>query len=118
MAEVPGKARLGVQAFADALLVIPKLLCENSGFDVQDSIIKIQNEHAKTGALVGLDIITGEPVLPETQGVWDNWIVKRQFMYLSTVLATQLLLVDEVMKAGKRMGGGGGPEEGGEMIDQ
>lgn len=35
--------------------------------------------------------------------------------YLSTVLATQLLLVDEVMKAGKRMGGGGPPgEEGGE----
>jgi len=113
---VTGKAKLGVQAFADALLVIPKLLAENSGFDVQDTLIKMQNEHAKSGGkLVGLDVHTGEPMLPEVHGVYDNWIVKRQFLYLSTVLATQLLLVDEVMKAGKRMGGGGPPgEEGGD----
>lgn len=31
---VEGKAKLGVRAFADALLVIPKTLAENSGFDV------------------------------------------------------------------------------------
>lgn len=31
---VQGKARLGVRAFAEALLVIPKTLAENSGFDV------------------------------------------------------------------------------------
>lgn len=30
--------------------------------------------------------------------------VKRQALNLGTVLATQLLLVDEVMKAGKAMG--------------
>ena len=31
--EVSGKVKLGVQAFADALLVIPRTLAENSGFD-------------------------------------------------------------------------------------
>lgn len=31
---VAGKAKLGVRAFAEALLVIPKTLAENSGFDV------------------------------------------------------------------------------------
>ena len=31
---VEGKAKLGVCAFAEALLVIPKVLAENSGFDV------------------------------------------------------------------------------------
>ena len=31
---VTGKVKLGVQAFADALLVIPKTLAENSGFDI------------------------------------------------------------------------------------
>lgn len=30
---VSGKVRLGVQCFADALLVIPRVLAENSGFD-------------------------------------------------------------------------------------
>ena len=32
---VKGRARLGVQAFADALLVIPKVLAQNGGFDPQ-----------------------------------------------------------------------------------
>ena len=31
---VEGKVKLVVRAFADALLVIPKTLAENSGFDV------------------------------------------------------------------------------------
>ena len=32
-----GKAKFGVLAFADALLVIPKTLAANSGHDIQDS---------------------------------------------------------------------------------
>jgi len=30
---VSGKIKLGVQAFADALLIVPRTLAENSGFD-------------------------------------------------------------------------------------
>ena len=33
--EVKGRAKLGVQAFADALLIIPKTLASNSGYDPQ-----------------------------------------------------------------------------------
>lgn len=35
--QVKGKAKAGVQAFADALLIIPKTLAANAGHDVQDS---------------------------------------------------------------------------------
>ncbi len=38
---VSGKIKLGVFAFAEALLVIPKTLAQNSGFDAQDVLIKI-----------------------------------------------------------------------------
>jgi T-complex protein 1 subunit zeta len=34
---VKGKAKWGVQAFADALLIIPKTLAANSGHDIQDA---------------------------------------------------------------------------------
>uniref|UniRef100_A0A7S2BN96 T-complex protein 1 subunit zeta n=1 Tax=Florenciella parvula TaxID=236787 RepID=A0A7S2BN96_9STRA len=101
---VSGKAKLGVQAYADAMLIIPKVLSENSGFDVQDSIIALQEEHEKAGAAIGLDLVTGECILPAAEGIWDNYRVKRQYIHLSTALATQLLLVDEVMRAGKKMG--------------
>lgn len=35
--KVKGKAKYGVSAFAEALLVIPKTLAANSGHDIQDS---------------------------------------------------------------------------------
>ena len=99
-----GKLKLGVQAFAQALLIIPKTLAANSGFDVQEALLELQDERQETGMAVGLNCQTGKPMLPEQEGVWDNVRVKRQSLYLSTVLANQLLLVDEVMRAGKQMG--------------
>ncbi|CAJ1953866.1 unnamed protein product [Cylindrotheca closterium] len=101
---VKGKSKLGIQAFADALLILPKTLAENSGLDVQDTIFNLQEERESSNMMVGLDVKTGEPILPADEGVWDNVRVKRQSLYLSTVLASQLLLVDEVMRAGKQMG--------------
>lgn len=101
---VEGRAKLGVEAFAEAILVIPKTLAENSGLDVQECIIKLFDEREKSGLPIGIDCNSGEPMLPVEEGVFDNFRVKRQSLYLSTVLATQLLLVDEVMKAGKQMG--------------
>ncbi|KAK8805660.1 hypothetical protein WA158_002316 [Blastocystis sp. Blastoise] len=100
---IEGKSKLGVKAFADALLIIPKTLAENSGFDVMDTLIGVQTEYQKTKAAVGIDLLTGEPMLPAMEGVYDNYSVKRQFIQLSTVIASQLLLVDEVMRAGKDM---------------
>ncbi|OEU20019.1 T-complex protein 1 zeta subunit [Fragilariopsis cylindrus CCMP1102] len=101
---VKGKQKLGIQAFCDALLIIPKTLADNSGLDVQDTLLKLQDEHVASKMLVGLDVKTGEAILPSDEGIWDNVRVKRQSLYLSTVLASQLLLVDEVMRAGKQMG--------------
>ena len=35
------RAQLGIEAFADALLVVPKTLADNSGLDTQDVIIAL-----------------------------------------------------------------------------
>ncbi len=39
---VKGKAKMGVQVFAESLLVIPKILAQNAGFDAQDSLVTLQ----------------------------------------------------------------------------
>ncbi|GAQ84120.1 TCP-1/cpn60 chaperonin family protein [Klebsormidium nitens] len=101
---VKGRAQLGVEAFADALLVIPKTLAENSGLDTQDVIINLQSEH-DSGSVVGLNIVTGEPMDPQVEGVFDNYNVKKQIINSAPVIASQLLLVDEVMRAGRNMRG-------------
>jgi T-complex protein 1 subunit zeta len=97
---VTGSARLGVQAYADALLVVPKVLAQNSGFDSQDAIVKLQEESEATGQLVGIDLKTGEAMVPASEGIYDNYIVVRQLLHSCTVIASNLLLVDEVMRAG------------------
>uniref|UniRef100_A0A8C9ES85 Chaperonin containing TCP1 subunit 6A n=1 Tax=Pavo cristatus TaxID=9049 RepID=A0A8C9ES85_PAVCR len=60
---VKGRAQLGVQAFADALLIIPKVLAQNSGYDPQETLVKVQAEHAESGQLTGVDLNTGKSFL-------------------------------------------------------
>ncbi|CAI8614269.1 unnamed protein product [Vicia faba] len=99
---VQGRAQLGVEAFADALLVVPKTLAENSGLDTQDAIIALTGEHDR-GNIVGLNLNTGDPMDPEIEGIYDNYSVKRQIINSVPVIASQLLLVDEVIRAGRNM---------------
>jgi T-complex protein 1 subunit zeta len=100
--EAHGRAKLGVEAFAEALLGTPKTLAENSGYDAQDTIISLQEEH-EAGSVVGLDVGTGEALDPVLAGIYDNYLVKKQILQSSPVIASQLLLVDEVMRAGINM---------------
>ncbi|KAG7207107.1 hypothetical protein KM043_000984 [Ampulex compressa] len=95
-----GKQRLGVQAYAEALLVIPKTLAINSGFDAQDTIVKLLEEASALGEAVGLDVSTGEALKPADAGIYDNYNVKKQIINSCTVIASNLLLVDEIMRAG------------------
>lgn len=76
-----GRTKLGVQAFAEAMLVIPKTLAANGGYDVQDAIVGLQQEAEETDAPVGLDLKSGEPMDPVTEGIWDNYRVKRQMLH-------------------------------------
>ncbi|VDP93770.1 unnamed protein product [Echinostoma caproni] len=107
--EVKGRARLGVQAFADALLVIPKVLAMNAGHDVQDTMVKLLEESARvekrTGGnppneMVGIDLVTGDALVPAQVGIYDNYIVKKQIISSCAVIASNILLVDEIMRAG------------------
>lgn len=106
---VKGKAKWGVAAFADALLVIPKTLAANSGHDIQDVLAALQGAHAE-GNMVGLDLTTGEPMLPVQEGVFDGFRVLRNSIASSQEIASNLLLCDELLKArqmGKQSGPGG-----------
>jgi len=97
-----GRIKLGIEAFAEALLIIPKTLAENSGLDVQDVLLKLVEEREASELPIGLNVTSGDPMIPSEEGIWDNVRVKRQCLHLSTVLANQLLLVDEIMRAGRQ----------------
>jgi len=96
---VKGRARLGIQAYADGLLIIPKVLAQNAGYDAQEVIVKLLEEGA-VNPTVGVDCDSGEVIVPQDKGIYDNYRVKRQMINSCTVIASNLLLVDEIMRAG------------------
>lgn len=104
---VKGKAKWGVSAFANALLIIPKILAANSGHDIQDCLAAMQDE-LRDGNVVGLDLATGDPMDPVQEGVFDSFRVLRNCIASSTGIAANLLLCDEMLKA-RQMGKQGGP---------
>jgi len=113
--QVKGKAKWGVAAFADALLIIPKTLAANSGHDIQDCISVLQDELAE-GNVAGLDLKSGEPMDPVQQGVYDSFRVLRNSIASSTGIASNLLLCDEMLKA--RQMNRSGPPGGGDGGDE
>merc|ERR1711865_110111 len=58
---VKGKARLGVEIFANALLIVPKTLLDNSGLDVQDKVLSVVAEQESKKIAVGVSCATGDP---------------------------------------------------------
>ena len=98
---VSGKAKLGVEAFAKALLTIPKTLASNAGFDPQETFINILDR--EDDVFAGIDLETGESFNPIEAGIWDNVNVKQQLLNSATSIAGELLLVDEIIKSGREI---------------
>lgn len=108
-----GKTKTGVQAFADALLVVPKTLVKNAGFDALDVLALCQDEldedegddkdqkpdHSQR--VVGVDLNIGDSCDPTIEGVWDSYRVIRNAINGATGIASNLLLCDELLRAGR-----------------
>lgn len=107
-----GKNKSGIKAFSEALLVVPKTLSKNAGLDSLETLSNCQDEIAE-GHVVGVDLKSGEPMDPTIEGVWDSYRVIRNAISAATGIASNLLLCDELLKAGrsslKEGGGAGGP---------
>lgn len=72
----------------------------------------MNDEYHNTKVAVGINVQTLGTISPMKEQVFDNYCAKRQWLNLAPTLAQQLLLVDEIMRAGKGMGGGGSRLDG------
>ncbi|CUS22123.1 LAQU0S04e08724g1_1 [Lachancea quebecensis] len=97
-----GKKKAGIQAFAEALLVVPKTLIKNSGYDALDVLATCQDElEEEEGRIVGVDLNVGDSCDPTIEGIWDSYRVIRNAITGSTGIASNLLLCDELLRAGR-----------------
>ncbi|WP_087036959.1 thermosome subunit beta [Thermococcus litoralis] len=112
--EVGGKEQLAIEAFADALKVIPRTLAENAGLDPVDVLVKVTAAHKDKGATIGVDVFAGEPADMLERGVIEPLRVKKQAIKSASEAAIMILRIDDVIAASKlekEKEGGKGPGE-------
>ncbi len=111
---VGGREQLAIEAFANAMEVIPKTLAENAGLDQIDSLVSLRSQHEKGVKTSGLDMDTGKPVDMLSLGVVEPLRVKTQAINSAAEAAIMILRIDDVI-ASKSGGPGGMPGGAGGM---
>lgn len=109
---MPGKQQLLIAAYAKALEVIPRQLCENAGFDSTDILNKLRQKHAQGSTWSGVDIKNETVGDMMASFVWEPSLVKINYFKSATEAACLILSVDETVRApqpGQQGGQGGGP---------
>jgi archaeal chaperonin len=109
---VGGREQLAIEAFADAMEVIPKTLAENAGLDQIDSLVALRSAHEKGMKSAGLEMDTGKPVDMLKLGVVEPLRVKTQAIQSAAEAAVMIIRIDDVI-ASKSGGPGGMPGAGG-----
>ncbi|XP_003743658.1 T-complex protein 1 subunit eta [Galendromus occidentalis] len=96
---VAGKEQLLIAAFAKALEVIPRQLCDNAGFDATNILNRLRERHAKGDKWSGVDI-NNEDIADNLEAcVWEPAVVKINALTAATEAACLILSVDETIKA-------------------
>lgn len=109
-----GKERLAIEAFAEALLVIPSTLSENSGLDPLDKVAEMTAAYAEGEEQVGLDLsqhnigILGQIGNMLEAGIVEPMRVKKQAIKSASEASELILRIDDVIAikgGGDAMGG-------------
>lgn len=113
---VGGREALAVNAFADAIEIIPRTLAENAGLDPIDILVQLRAAHEKDGQKIGVDVISGKVTNTMELGIVEPLRIKTQAVKSAAEVAEMILRIDDVIAAGKLEKGpeaGPGTEMGG-----
>ncbi|MBI2208137.1 TCP-1/cpn60 chaperonin family protein [Candidatus Woesearchaeota archaeon] len=92
-----GREQLAVQAFADAMEVIPRTLVENAGLDPIDTMTDLKAAHSKKQKWAGIDVFTGKVMDAWKKGVIEPLKIKTQAVSSASEVAVMVLRIDDVI---------------------
>ena len=97
-AAIEGRQQLAVEAFADAIDVIPRTLAENAGMDTIDALVDLRATHESEGrAGIIATAETGHVGDPVEANILDPAAVKRDAIESATEAATMIVRIDDVI---------------------
>jgi len=111
--QVGGREQLAIEAFSDAMEIIPRTLADNAGLDILDTIVALKAAHEKEGGLaMGVNVFDEGVIDMLEEGVVEPLVVKLQAIKSAIEVASMILRIDDVVAAsssGPGMPGAGGP---------
>jgi thermosome len=107
---VGGREQMAIEAFANAIEIVPKTLSENAGLDPIDMMLEIRNAHKKGKKYAGINVFHGKVDDMLKHNVIEPLRVSMQEIEASSEAATMILRIDDVIAS--KGGGAGGPPGG------
>lgn len=102
---IGGREQLAIEAFADAMEIVPKTLAENAGLDQIDTLVALRSAHEKGMKMAGLDIDSDKPKDMLKLGVVEPLRVKTQAINSAAEAAAMILRIDDVIASKSAPGG-------------
>jgi len=119
---IGGREQLAVEAFANAMEVIPRTLAQNAGMDPIDTLIELRQAHKAGKTTVGVDPLAGKNSELKRLGILEPLRVLKQAVASATDAAVMILRIDDVIaskspKTEPGKGKGPGAEESSHDFD-
>jgi len=112
---VGGREQLAIQAFAEALEVIPRTLAESAGMDTIDSLVELRSKHEKAGGVAfGVNLFQSK-VSDLSKDVVEPFKVKKQAIQSASEVVEMILRIDDIIAARGKPAPSGGPGGMGDM---
>jgi len=99
--KLSGREQLAVNAFANAVEVIPKTLAENAGLDPIDIMTELKASHGKNQKWFGINVFTGKVMDAWKAGVIEPLKIKTQAVSSAAEVAIMILRIDDVIAASR-----------------
>jgi chaperonin GroEL (HSP60 family) len=98
--KIGGREQLAIEAFAETLETIPKVLTENAGYDPINILVDLRAKHnSEENIYFGFDVFSGTIVDMKDLGVLEPLLVKIQALKSATEAASMILKIDDVVAA-------------------
>ena len=95
-----GREQLAIQAFADAIEIVPKTLAESAGMDPIDTLVQLRSKHnSSEGRVYGVDVYKNSIGDMEKLGVIEPLKVKEQAIISASEASEIILRIDDMISA-------------------
>ncbi len=94
---VGGREQLAINAFAEAVEIIPRTLAESTGKDAIDLLVNLRSQHEKGNTNYGVDVIKGELTDMKKAGVVEPLKIKTQAIKSASEASEMILRIDDVI---------------------